>query len=127
MPIDFKNHTPIYIQIIDELKAKIISGEYKCGQQLPAVRTLALDYKVNPNTVQRSYANLEEEGLVYSDSTNGRFVTNDAKLIEEQKEKIAKEKIEEFINNMKDFGIDKNQIIAYLNTEEKGIYENIRN
>ena len=117
MPIEFDNFRPIYIQIIEEIKLKIISGQYECGQQLPAVRALALDYKVNPNTVQRSYSLLEEEGLVYSDSTNGRFVTTNKKLIEKLKEKIAKEKIELFITNMNDLGIDKNIIINYLQSK----------
>lgn len=117
MPIEFDNFRPIYIQIIEEIKLKIISGQYKSGEQLPAVRALALDYKVNPNTVQRSYSILEEEGLVYSDSTNGRFVTTNKKLIKKLKEKIAKEKIEMFIDNMDNLGIDKKLIIDYLNAK----------
>lgn len=117
MPIEFENYRPIYIQIIEEIKIKIISGQYSIGEQLPAVRTLALDYKVNPNTVQRAYSILEEEGLVYADSTNGRFVTNNENLIKDLKEKIAKEKIELFINNMNDLGIDKKIILDYLKSK----------
>jgi len=117
MPIEFDNYRPIYIQIIEEIKIKIISGQYEGGKQLPSVRTLALDYKVNPNTVQRAYSILEETGLVYTDSTNGRYVTKNDQLIEKEKEKIAKEKIDTFIHNMNDLGIDKNEIINYLNSK----------
>lgn len=117
MPLEFENYRPIYIQIVEEIKLKIISGKYTLGMQLPSVRALALEYKVNPNTVQRAFSILEEEKLVYADSTNGRFVTKDQKLIDNLKEKIAQNKIEEFINNMDDLGVDKNLIISYLQSK----------
>lgn len=117
MPIEFDNFRPIYIQIIEELKISIMSEKYKCGEQLPAVRTLATEFKVNPNTVQRAYSELEHEGLVYTDRTNGRYVTNDKKLIESLKTKIAIEKTEEFLNNMNNLGINKKEIIDYLKTK----------
>ena len=117
MPIEFDNYRPIYIQIIEEIKIKILSGQYKLGEQLPSVRTLALDYKVNPNTVQRSYSILEEEKLVFTDSTNGRYVTNDNKLIEKLRKEIAEEKIKIFMENMNNLGIDNKTIIDYLKTK----------
>ena len=112
--MNFDNFRPIYIQIVEDLKIKIISGKYKCGEQLPAVRNLAIEFQVNPNTVQRAYTELEHEMLVYTDRTNGRFVTLDSKLIQQLKEEIVGKKIDEFINNMNNLGIERQEIINYL-------------
>ena len=114
MSKEFDNIRPIYIQIIEDLKLAIVSGEYKCGAKLPVVRTLAEDLRVNPNTVQRAYNELENEKLVYTDRTNGRYVTNDEELIKNMKLSIVKEKTEKFLNHMKSLGIEKKEIINYL-------------
>ena len=111
---EFDNVRPIYIQIVENLKTSIISGKYKCGEKLPVVRSLADELKVNPNTVQRAYNELENEKLVYTDRTNGRYVTKDEKLIQSIKMNIIKEKIEEFLNHVNELGIEKKEIINYL-------------
>lgn len=111
---DFDNIRPIYIQIIEKLKIAIVSGKYKCGEQLPVVRNLAEELRVNPNTVQRAYNELENEKLVYTDRTNGRYVTTDDVLIQNIKMNIVKEKTEEFLNHVNELGIKKEEIINYL-------------
>ncbi len=117
MNIEFDNFRPIYIQIVEQLKIAIASGKYQYGEKLPVVRNLANDFKVNPNTVQRAFMELENEKLVYTDRTNGRYVTNDKKLIEKLKLELAKEKIDEFLNHMHNLGINNKEIIDYLKTK----------
>lgn len=110
----FDNERPIYIQLVEKLKAKIVSGELKKGERIPSVRELALTAKVNPNTMQKALTELENEGLVYTERTNGKFVTNDIKLIEKIKKELAKEKVNNYLNEMKNIGISYNDAIIYL-------------
>ena len=72
--IDYKSRTPIYEQIIENVKALIVSGVLERDEQLPSVRQLAQDLAINPNTIQRAYAELEREGIIYSLKGRGNFV-----------------------------------------------------
>ena len=75
------NNRPVYIQLVEQLKFKIISGEFKAGQKIDSVRVLAQDAQVNPNTMQKALAELERQNLVFSKRTSGRFVTDNEELI----------------------------------------------
>ena len=97
----FDNERPIYIQLVEKLRLEIVSGKLKQGERLPSVRELALIVRVNPNTMQKALVELENEGLVYTERTNGKFVTTDIKLIEKVKKELAKEKITKYLNDMK--------------------------
>lgn len=114
MNINFNNNVPIYIQLLDYIKTYIISGEIKSGEKLPSVRELATLFKVNPNTMQKALIELEEEGLIYTERTNGKFVTNNHKIIDKIKKDYAKNIIDEYFSNMKKIGINKNEAIDYL-------------
>ena len=82
MELTFDNNIPIYIQVIEYMKIYLISGVFKCGEKLPSVREFATTFRVNPNTMQKSLAELENMNLIYTERTNGKYVTNDKKLIE---------------------------------------------
>jgi len=110
----FRQDQPIYTQLIEHLTMAIIAGEYPAGGRLPAVRDMALDAGVNPNTVQRALTELEREGLVYSQRTAGRFVTEELDLVEQAKMRIANEKTAEFLSAMKKLGCSRAQVIALL-------------
>ncbi len=112
MKYKFNNSIPIYIQIVDIIKSKIISGEYKTGSQLDSIRNLALEFEINPNTIQRAFLELENSNLVYSQRTKGRFVTEDEDLIKELKKSRATEIIESFIKSMKDLGFSNKEILS---------------
>ena len=101
MPWDFDNSLPIYLQIMDKIKLKIISGKYRSGEKLPSVRELAQEAGVNPNTMQRALFELEREGLIFSVRTSGRFVTEDEQLIGALRHNLAMEKISEFFESLK--------------------------
>lgn len=110
----FDNDRPIYVQLVEKLKIKIVSGELKPGIKLPSVRELALIARVNPNTMQKALVELENQGLVYTERTNGKFVTQDNKLIENMRKELAKEKVNNYLNDMKNIGVTYEESISYL-------------
>ncbi len=114
MDFKFDNNTPIYIQLVEQLKIYIISGKIKEGERLPSVRDLALQIKVNPNTVQKALQELEELKLIYTERTNGKYITEDKKLIDKLKCEYANELSNKYLLSMKDIGFDKSETINYL-------------
>ena len=110
----FDNERPIYIQLVENIRLEIISGKLKSGERIPSVRELALTARVNPNTMQKALVELEDEGLVYTERTNGKFVTENKQLIEKIKKELAKEKVNNYINDMKNIGITYEEAIKYL-------------
>ena len=118
--MDFDKNIPIYIQLVEIIKKDIISGSLEKGSRLPSVRDLAVMMKVNPNTVQRALSDLEELKLIYTERTNGKYVTNDEKLINKYKEEWAKNLINKFLLDMESIGLKKETIINYLNELEGG-------
>ena len=110
----FDNERPIYVQLVEKLRIEIVSGKLKSGERMPSVRELALTTKVNPNTMQKALAELENEGLIYTERTNGKFVTDNKELIEKIKRKLAEEKVNNYIKDMKNIGITYEQSIQYL-------------
>ncbi len=104
MPWDLLNDRPIYTQLLEQIKRRIVSGEYQAGERLPSVREYAAEAGVNPNTMQRALAELERDGLVRAERTTGRFITEDEKLIQKLREELAKEQIEIFIQAMQALG-----------------------
>ena len=95
---------PIYQQLSRQIRLGIVSGEYAPGERLPPVRELALAAGVNPNTMQRAMTELEREGLVFPQRTAGRFVTEDAELIAQARQTLAREQTEEFLSAMRSLG-----------------------
>ncbi|MGT2865584.1 GntR family transcriptional regulator [Streptococcus fryi] len=112
----FDEKSPIYAQIAHHIKLQIISGVIKSGQQLATVRELAEEAGVNPNTIQRAFTELEREGIVYSQRTSGRFVTDDLELIRQQRQELAETEILNFISKMKQIGLDNQSIINTVST-----------
>ena len=114
MPWNLNSDRPIFLQIVERIQTDIISGKYKPGDKLPSVRDLASEASVNPNTMQKAFSELERTGLVYTQRTAGRFITEDTELIDELKKDFAKEKITEFIDLMQKLGFSKEEILALI-------------
>ncbi|QJA07506.1 GntR family transcriptional regulator [Romboutsia sp. CE17] len=114
MTFEFNNNKPIYLQIVDVLKLKIISGELEVGSKLKSVRDLALDFEVNPNTMQRALTELERENLVYSRRTSGRFVTDDIDTIAHLREEIARIEIAELYSILIRLGYKKEELTEII-------------
>ena len=105
MPWDLDENLPIYLQLTDELEKKIINGTYPPGSRLPAVRELAAEAGVNPNTMQRALTQMENSGLIYTQRTSGRFLTDDREKIERLRRDAARQRIEKFLRDMRELGI----------------------
>ena len=114
MNFNFNNDIPIYIQLVEQLKIYIISGKLKPDEKLPSVRELALQIKVNPNTVQKALGELEDMNLIYTERTNGKYVTNNNKLIDKYKNEYIKVETEKYLKRMDDLGISKDEVLEYL-------------
>lgn len=110
MEWNFKNGLPIYSQIIDVMTMRIASGAYGPGEKLPSVRDLAMDAGVNPNTMQRAMAELERKGLVYSERTSGRFVTDDESTLKSLHEELAGKYFREFEEKLRAIGMTEEEI-----------------
>ena len=119
MEWQFDNSMPIYTQLVAQLKLAIVSGEYTRGQRLAAVRDLASEAGVNPNTMQRAFQELERLGLVYTQRSNGRFVTEDEDVIETTKKALAEANIRSFMDSMQRIGYTREDIIRLLESSEK--------
>ena len=115
MTWSFTPDRPIYLQIQEGLKLSIVSGLYPPGDKLPAVRDLALEAAVNPNTVQRALTELERDGLVYAQRTSGRFVTEDKAVIENTKNELAMELVDAFLEKMAAIGYGTAETAALIN------------
>lgn len=104
MSWQLKDSSPIYLQLTEEIKKRIVSGMYEAGAKLPSVRDLASEASVNPNTMQRALAELERYGLVYTNRTSGRFITEDESLIKQLRVGLAKKHVDTFLTNMEQLG-----------------------
>ncbi len=116
---------PIYAQLIEQIELRIVSGIYRAGDKLPSVRDMAGEAAVNPNTMQKALAELERSGLVYSQRTTGRFITDDKELIQKMKDKLASEQIAAFLEKMRELGFTREETLSLMEkvaaeNEEKG-------
>ena len=104
MPWKLDSSRPIYLQLMERIQHDIISGVYRPGDKIPSVRDLALEASVNPNTMQKALSELERSGLVYSQRTSGRFITEDEKMLKKMKMDLAAEHIQQFFEQMHHLG-----------------------
>lgn len=118
---ELKSDRPLYAQLLEILKRRIISGYYQPGEKLLPVRELAQEAKVNPNTMQKALQELERQNLVFAVRTTGRYITEDTVLIEETKKEFAASHVETYYKEMKALGYEKESMIKELSDykEEK--------
>jgi len=105
---------PIYSQLYDKLLTRIVCGIYKAGNKLPSVRELAVEASVNPNTMQRAFAELEHSGLIVTRRNSGRVVTEDMTKIEAAKHQLALTQVNHFIANMRELGYNDQEIMDLI-------------
>ena len=115
----FRSDLPIYSQLVEQIKLGIVSGSLLPGERLMSVRDMATEAGVNPNTMQRALQELERDGMVYSQRTAGRFVTENMQVIERAKKKFAEEQIRSFLGAMKKLGYQREEIFALLKEKEE--------
>ena len=114
MSWEFQDHLPIYAQLMDTLKRRIITGRYLPGEKLPSVREPAAEAGINPNTVQRAFSELEREGLIYTQRATGKYVTENADEIKSARQALAKTQVAEFLSNMQSLGYSVGDVIVLL-------------
>lgn len=117
MSFKLNSDKPVYLQIMEQIERDILSGKYKPGDKFPSVRELAAHAMVNPNTMQKALTELERNGLVYSQRTSGRFITDNKELLETMKRDIAKKEIQDFIAHMRTLGFTNQEIQALIAEE----------
>lgn len=114
MSWNFNSTTPIYVQIIEHIKLGIAVGEYKAGEKMLSVRELASEAEVNPNTMQKALSELERDGLLFTQRTAGRFVTEDGEAIFRLREQLAEEHLNIFLKKMKSLGYTQEEALEML-------------
>lgn len=114
------NDRPIYLQLMERIQRDIIAGVYQPGDKLPSVRDLALEAAVNPNTMQKALSELELSGLVYSQRTSGRFITEDTEMLTQMKKELATEHIQEFFQKMEQLGFSRAELLTLVTKAAEG-------
>lgn len=114
MQWQLRGDRPIYQQLVEILTEQIVSGQLAAGDKVPAVRELAAQAGVNPNTMQRALADMEREGLMYTNRTSGRYVTEDKEMIQKIREQIASDRIAEFLAGMSQLGFSEQEVYNLL-------------
>lgn len=117
MAWDLNSDRPIYTQLVERLQMQIVSGFYSPGGRLPSVRELAAEAGVNPNTMQKAFAELERSNLIITQRTNGRSVTEETDMIKKIQTELAAKQIKDFLERMKELGFEKEEIIALIEKE----------
>lgn len=112
--MDFDKNIPIYLQIEEQIKLDIIKNKYKPGEKIPSVREYALMLKINPNTINRALLELEEQGLINTQRTSGKYITEDKKTIEKLRQQYIKTTTDEFLKKMKEINVSKKEILELL-------------
>ncbi len=108
--LDYQDRRPIYEQVVEKIQLLIIRGVLEPNSQLPSVRKLAMELSINPNTIQRAYAELEQQGFIYPVKGRGNFVSPDAELIQKQKEFYFKD-LKKVVRLCKKLGISKDELL----------------
>ncbi|MFD0695752.1 GntR family transcriptional regulator [Paenibacillus sp. GCM10027628] len=121
---EFHSSKAIYLQVADRIKRQIVSQELQAGQKLQSVREMAVTYNVNPNTIQRTYSELEREGVLETRRGQGTFVTEQEELLTQLRLSMIEEQIASFVLVMREMGYRSEEIIAglqdHLNKRDKG-------
>lgn len=119
MPWMIQNDRPIYLQLIEQIKLRILSGAYQSGEHFPSVRELAAEAAVNPNTMQKALVSLEQEGLLIGSRTNGRIVTDNLSLIHTLRSELAEQNYKQFHQSLLELGYSEEDISEFLMQQQK--------
>lgn len=120
MAWDLNSDRPIYAQLVERLQKQIVSGQYPPGGRLPSVRELAAVAAVNPNTMQKAFAELERSGLIITQRTNGRTVTEDKELLGNIRQELAKEQLDTFFHGIKELGFTDQDAVDLVRKRAEG-------
>lgn len=111
--IDYQSRKPIYEQIVEKFQLLIVKGVLLPDSQMPSVRALAVELAINPNTIQKAYAMLEQQGYIYPVKGRGNFVTDNQDVLQQKRQEFF-ENVRDLIKKGKDMGISKKECISYM-------------
>ena len=111
--LDYQDSRPIYEQIVENFKMQIFKGILREGDQMPSVRSLAVELSTNPNTVQKAYAELERQGFIYTVKGKGNFVKGDVLLVEKKKNELV-QKIVELFTEAHEIGLSLDELVTEI-------------
>ena len=118
--LDPANGTPIYRQIIQQIEYAILSGRVKNGDKLPTIRTLAVDLKINPNTIARAYSELEIRGILETQVGSGTYISDKEPVMEDDSlNRKIREVIGRFVQEMRDLGVENREIVKLIDSYNK--------
>src|SRR5690625_491612 len=120
MKINFDNRDPVYVQVVRQFKEQIAIGKLEPGQEIPSRRELANQLKINPNTAQRAYKEMEEQGLIYTESNQPSKITTDEKILSAVREELITEAIEVFVSSVRPINVPLEEIIELITEKYKG-------
>ncbi|KAB7667771.1 GntR family transcriptional regulator [Bacillus sp. B1-b2] len=119
MVIQFNNRDPVYVQVIQYFKEQIAKGFFEPGQEIPSRREMAGQLKINPNTAQRAYKEMEEQGLIYTDGNSPSCITKDDSVYKKVREELIMDAVESFVSSVKSINIPLSETLDLV----KKIYE----
>lgn len=117
MIINFNDNMPIYIQIMNYVKENIVNGSFQLGDKLQSVREFSKELRVNPNTLQRAYQELERDGIIFTQRGLGSFISKDKKIMEKLKEEMSREIVQNFLDGMNKMGVKREDILSLVKKE----------
>ncbi|OLS35432.1 GntR family transcriptional regulator [Bacillus sp. MRMR6] len=111
MNVVFNNRDPVYLQIIRYFKEKIVNGELRPGEEIPSRRELANQMKVNPNTAQRAYKEMEEQGLITTERNHPSKITTDTKILGKVREELILEAVDTFVTSVRSINVPVEELL----------------
>ncbi len=118
--MEYNNNMPIYLQVINRIKKDMIQGKLPMGEKLPSTRELAVMYQINPNTAMRIYKEMEQQNMCFTKRGLGTFVTEDPAVITEMRASMAKELLNGFVQEMKELGFSKEELLDGISARFEG-------
>ncbi len=115
----FSTDKSIYVQIVEIITNDIICGKFKPGEKLPTVREMAVQAGVNPNTMQRAFSHIEQSGLIYTKRGDGRYVSEDKKILLSQSNEVLEKILDDFVMKISDFGLESEEVLKKLSEKLK--------
>mgnify|MGYP000915843958 CR=1 FL=1 len=113
--MDLDDSRPIWIQLVDDFRMRIVTGIWPAGTRIPSVRDLATQAGVNPNTVQRALSRLDADGLTVAERAQGRFVTSDTEAIARARAELARQATDSHVATVRQLGIGRDEAVSLLN------------
>ncbi|WP_087974435.1 GntR family transcriptional regulator [Oceanobacillus rekensis] len=114
MKVSFNKREPVYVQVVQHFKEQIATGNFEPGQEIPSRRELANQLKINPNTAQRSYKEMEEEGLIYTEGNSPSKITSDEKVIKAVREELISQAVDSFVTSIRKVNVPIDELIGLI-------------